>query len=186
MSVAFKPRPVVVPTILVDRGRFVRYPAWLILLYIALLMLEGALRKWALPRFSNPLLIIRDPILLLIYAMALRARVFPRNPWVISLAIIGVLSEIVSVCILVPYFPLTPLAAVTLYGFRSNFLHMPLIFIMANIFDEEDVKRIGWWILPGLIPLRLLMVAQFDAAPDSFINRTAARLAEGGGQLSAG
>jgi len=186
MSVAFKPRQVLIPSVLVDRSKFVRYVAWLILLYIALLMFEGALRKWTLPRFSNPLLIIRDPILILIYIMALRARVFPCNRWVISLAIIGILSEIVSVCILLPYFPWTPLAAVTLYGFRSNFLHLPLIFIMANVFDERDVKRIGWWVLLGMIPLSLLMVAQFQASPDSFINRTAGSLAEGGEQLTAG
>lgn len=186
MSVAFKPRPVEVPSVLVDRSKYVRYVAWLILVYMALLMAEGALRKWALPRFSNPLLIIRDPVLILIYFMALRARVFPFNRWIISLAIIGVFSEIVSVFILVPYFPWMPLAAVTLYGFRSNFLHLPLIFIMANVFDEQDVKRIGWWVLLGMIPLSFLMVAQFEASPDSFINRTAGSLAEGGEQLTAG
>src|SRR5207244_1199530 len=83
-------------------------------------------------------------------------------------------------------FPWQPLAAVTLYGFRSNFLHLPLIFIMAKVFDEEDVKRIGWWVLLGMIPLSLLMVAQFQASPDSFINRTAGSLADEAEQLTAG
>ena len=34
----------------------------LIWLYFWLLLLEGALRKWVLPQLSNPLLIIRDPV----------------------------------------------------------------------------------------------------------------------------
>jgi hypothetical protein len=57
---------------------------------------------------------------------------------------------------------------------------------MAKIFDERDVRRIGWWILVGMIPLCLLMVAQFNAAPDSFINRAAGSLEEGGEQITAG
>ena len=61
---------------------------------------------------------------------------------------------------------------VTVYGFRSNFLHLPLIFIFANVFDAEDIKKIGWWILLGMIPMGLIMAAQFQASPDSFINRT--------------
>ena len=63
----------------------------LIWLYFWLLLLEGALRKWVVPQLSNPLLIIRDPVVLLIYVLAIRARVFPRNAWVFSLAIIAIL-----------------------------------------------------------------------------------------------
>jgi len=51
----------------------------LIWLYFWLLLVEGALRKWALPRFSNPLLLIRDPVMLGIYFYAIKAQVFPRN-----------------------------------------------------------------------------------------------------------
>ena len=63
----------------------------LIWLYFWLLLLEGALRKWVVPQLSNPLLIIRDPVVLLIYVLAIRARVFPRNAWVLSLAFIAFL-----------------------------------------------------------------------------------------------
>ena len=35
----------------------------LIWLYLWLLLIEGALRKWVMPRFSNPLLLIRDPVM---------------------------------------------------------------------------------------------------------------------------
>ena len=130
-------------------------------------------------------LVIRDPVLILIYIAALRARVFPRNGFMISLAIIAFLSLAMSAYVLGNYIASLPLWITMLYGFRSNFLHMPLIFVMANVFDEDDVKRIGWWVLLAMIPMALLMVAQFEASPDSFINRTAG-LDEGAEQLTAG
>jgi hypothetical protein len=161
----------------------------LIWAYFWLLLIEGALRKWIMPRFSNPLLLIRDPVMVAIYYYALRARVFPRNGWAISLWIIGVVSFVAIVgSPLFLYLPLKQMLIVAAYGFRTNFFHLPLIFIMANVFDEEDVKRFGWWILLLMIPMSLIMVAQFEASPDSFINRTAGlgeaeQLTAGGGKI---
>ena len=51
----------------------------LIWLYFFLLIFEGTLRKWVLPQFSDVLLVIRDPVALVIYYLALRARIFPRS-----------------------------------------------------------------------------------------------------------
>ncbi len=145
----------------------------LIWLYFFLLLIEGALRKWVLPQLSNPLLIVRDPVVLLIYILALRARVFPKNPWVIAIWIIGVLSMAVSFIPLWPYIPPSRILLVTGYGFRSNFLHLPLIFVMARVLRPQDVKQIGWWSLVLLPAMALVMVGQFRAAPDAFLNRTA-------------
>src|ERR1700736_3007613 len=182
------PMPVDPPPPSVDRTKTIRHIRALIWLYLVLLVVEGALRKWIVPQLSNPLLIIRDPVVIAIYLLALRARVFPRNRYVISLGVIAVLSMIVSVIVLSPYIPMKPIAEVTLYGFRSNFLHLPLIFVMGAVMNEEDVKKIGWWILVGMIPMSLIMVAQFKAAPDSFINRTVGlgegeQLTAGGGKI---
>src|SRR5438270_1305500 len=165
----------------------------LIWIYFWLLLIEGALRKWVAPALSNPLLLIRDPVLLGIYYYALRGRVFPKNFWVNSLWVIGILSIIGSLLfatfnLLSPFVPIVPILEVAAYGVRTNFLHLPVIFIMANVFDEEDVKRFGWWILLLMIPMSLIMVAQFQASPDSFINRTAGlgeaeQLTAGGGKI---
>ncbi len=145
----------------------------LIWLYFWLLLIEGALRKWVLPQLTNPLLIIRDPVVLLIYVLAFRARVFPRNAWVFSLGIIGFLSVAVSFIALWTYLSPSRIALVSAFGFRANFLHLPLIFLMPRVLRPEDVKRIGWWCLVLAVPMSLLMVAQFRAAPDSLLNRTA-------------
>jgi hypothetical protein len=145
----------------------------LIWLYFWLLLIEGALRKWVLPQLSNPLLIVRDPVVLLIYFLALRARVFPRNAWVFTLAVIGFLSLGVSFIALWPYLSPGRIALVSGFGFRANFLHLPLIFLMPQVLRPEDVKRIGWWSLLLAVPMSLVMVAQFHAAPDALLNRTA-------------
>src|SRR5438445_11625082 len=160
----------------------------LIYLSLVLLIIEGALRKWIVPRFSNPLLLVRDPVVLAIYFLAWRARVFPRNTFISSLALIGVLSWIVSIFVLDPYVPMSRILLVTAYGFRSNFLHLPLIFIFAPVFDADDVRKIGWWILLGMIPMSLLMALQFHSAPDFFINRTVGlgegeQITAGGGKI---
>src|SRR5216684_2649169 len=160
----------------------------LIWLYLWLLLIEGALRKWVMPRFSNPLLLVRDPVMVAIYFYAIKARVFPRNFWVVFLWVIGGLSLLVSIVVLFPFLRFDWILEVTFYGFRSNFFHLPLIFIMASVFDEEDVRKFGWWILVLMVPMSLVMVAQFEASPDSFINRTAGlgeaeQLTAGGGKI---
>jgi len=145
----------------------------LLWVYFGLLLLEGALRKWIVPQLSNPLLVIRDPVALLIYFYALTAHVFPRNGWTLALVILGALSTVATVVQLFPYLPLKPIALITIYGVHANFFHLPLIFVMAEVLRPEDVKKFGWWILAIVIPMAVLMVAQFRAAPDAFLNRTA-------------
>jgi hypothetical protein len=145
----------------------------LIWLYLILLIFEGSLRKWVVPQFSDPLLIVRDPIVILIYILALRARVFPWNGYIVSLLIISILSIVLSVFRLWDFIPPTTIALITGYGFRSNFLHLPLVFVMAKVLNEVDVKNIGRWTLLGMIPMGLLMIAQFRAPAESFINRAA-------------
>ena len=157
--------------------------------YFWLLLIEGALRKWLLPQYSNPLLLIRDPVMLAIYYYSIRARVFPKNTWVIALWFIGISSALaIFLSPIFPYLPWLQLSAVVAYGFRTNFMHLPIIFVMASVFDHEDIKKFGWWILLVMIPMSLVMLAQFEASPDSFINRTAGlgegeQLTAGGGKI---
>ena len=147
---------------------------WLIWGYFCLLLIEGALRKWIVPQLSTPLLIVRDPIILLAYYLAFRAGIFPKNRWIISLAVIAGLAFLIS---FIPLWlegtPFRTTVLVSSYGFRCNFLHLPLIFIMARVLRPEDVKKFGWWTLVLIGPMALLMVAQFYASPDSLLNRTA-------------
>lgn len=160
----------------------------LIWVYLVLLLIEGALRKWVVPSLSDPLLVIRDPVVLAIYICAIRAHVFPGNVYVVLMGIIGGLSVLVSILLLYDYIPLKVILLVTGYGFRSNYLHLPLIFVIAETLDLEDVKKIGRWTLLLMIPLAVLMILQFKASPDSFINKTVGlgegqQLATAGGKI---
>lgn len=145
----------------------------LVWIYFWLLLLEGALRKWIVPQLSNPLLIVRDPVAFGIYFFAIRARVFPRNGWTIALASIAVLTIICTFVQLLPYIAPKSIALVSGYGFHANFLHLPLIFVIARVMRPEDLRKLGWCVLLILIPMTLLLVAQFRASPDAFVNRTA-------------
>jgi hypothetical protein len=44
---------------------------------------------------------------------------------------------------------------------------------MARVLRPEDLRKIGWWVLLLLVPMSILLVAQFRAAPDAFVHRTA-------------
>lgn len=145
----------------------------LIWLYFWLLIFEGALRKWVVPVLSNPLLIVRDPVVLAIYVLAIRAHLFPRNAWITALWILGLISLAISFLTLWPYLPPSRIALVSGYGFRSNFFHLPLLFVMPRVLRFADVKKFGFWTLLVLIPMTVLLVLQFRAAPDAFVNRTA-------------
>src|SRR5688572_25075803 len=137
---------------------------WFIWIYVLLLLGEGALRKWIFPQLSSPLLIIRDPLVIAIYAVALAGGFFPRSGYVIALGIIALLASVAG--FLAESFSLP----VFLFGLRSNFLHLPLIFVIARVMTYEDVIRLGKWILLLSIPTAYLVVRQFAASPDDILN----------------
>jgi hypothetical protein len=156
----------------VEQPRSLRTVRILIWVYMVLLIVEGALRKWALPGLSDPLLVVRDPVALAIYYFALRARNFPNNTWLVLLGLIGVPSALLTLLTLYSYFPFKAILLADIYGFRSNFFHLPLIFVIASALNLEDVKKVGRWTLLLMIPMAVLMALQFQSSPDSFINKT--------------
>lgn len=141
----------------------------LIWLYFWLLILEGALRKWFLPQLSTPLLVIRDPVVLLTYIQALRCRRFPTSaPIVACFALLSafMLLSIAQIMLGIGGGPL-----VAIYGLRTNFLHLPLIFVIPEVFSFEDVLKMGKWFLITSVPMALLMVVQYKSSPGAWVNK---------------
>lgn len=138
---------------------------FLIWLYIALLFVEGALRKWIFPGQADALLIARDPVLLLIYLVAMVNGKFPTNGWTIALLGMAFGSIVTSFAAGMSNF------LVIAYGLRINYLHFPLIWVMAAALDRRDVLRIGWFFLFFGIANAAMMVAQFNASPRDWINK---------------
>jgi hypothetical protein len=134
-------------------------------IYIVLLIVEGALRKWVVPSLATPLLVVRDPVLFVIYGLAASAGLFPRNGWIAFLGGLAVASVALSVVAGQTH------PVIMLYGLRTNYLHLPLIWVIAKVFDRRDVEKVGLFFLFTAIPMTLLMVMQFRSPYDAFVNR---------------
>lgn len=132
-------------------------------LYLVLIFVEGAMRKWFIPSLSNVWMMCREPIVIwtvlsLIGTQNLRSRVAK------AFMIIG--------CIMM----LTTLTLghqnvwVAFYGFRIWFFHIPYIFIMSNKLNREDLIRICKFLILVFIPMTVLYVMQWGAPPSSILN----------------
>jgi hypothetical protein len=137
-------------------------------IYFWLLLYEGALRKWLVPALDAPLLLIRDPVVFLIYYYAWRNRLsFQSNPFFVPNLVLALAAAIISTAFG------EGSALITIYGLRTDFLQLPLIFIIPQIITREDVIVVGRFLLYSSIPIGLLAVAQFRSPTDSFLNKGA-------------
>jgi hypothetical protein len=130
----------------------IRSIKWGIWAYMILLIFEGALRKWVFPGFAEPLLIVRDPVAIGIYLLAAASGTFPRNGFLGLAAVLAIAS------IAFTFIGGHGEPRVTLYGFRTNYLHLPLIWIMAETLDLA-------------IATSVLMIMQNRAGADAWVNR---------------
>jgi hypothetical protein len=143
-------------------------------LYFLLLFFEGALRKWVLPQYSAPLLLVRDPVALLIIWEAYRTHKWPKQ-WS---AVVGILAAgMVALCFVQSAAGDNPWY-VALYGLRSYLLPFPVAFIMGENLDWDDLRKFGLCTLWLLLPLTALEVAQYNAPANSILNAGAYRGAE--------
>jgi hypothetical protein len=126
----------------------------LVLIYIVLWIFEGGLRRWILPSLSNPLLLIRDPLVVLIYSVAAAMHRFPFNVFIFSAIGLAFLEAA-----LVPFGHGNPIVAA--YGIRSDFLHVPMIFIIGRTLTPARLMTVCQAAVILSIPYTLLLVAQF-------------------------
>jgi hypothetical protein len=137
----------------------------LVYAYFFFLIFEGALRKWIFPSLSGPLLVARDPILLVIYLTALYRGFWPWDRWMAVTAALGAAGIMASLAAGCPLF-------ITLFGFRADFWQIPFIFLMPQILGPAEVRRIGRWILLLMPAMALLALLQFRAGPAHWLNAT--------------
>ena len=133
--------------------------------YFILLIIEGGLRRWILPEFSDILLIIRDPVAIYIIYLAWRFNLLVLNGYLIGFVSISFFSFFTAV--LVGHGNMW----VALFGLRITLLHIPLVFIIAEIFELPDILKIGRWIIYLTTPMLILIIIQFYSPQESFINR---------------
>jgi hypothetical protein len=144
----------------------------LVTLIYVILIFEGALRKWLLTSYGQLLFFIRDPFVLVVYWLALRHSLFPRNNGLLTLGVaLGFLAllliavQAAGVASGIAQWPL--LAA---YGWRNYFLYIPLPFIMGEVFEPADIRRLVKLTLAMALPIALLVLLQFRSPPGAPIN----------------
>jgi hypothetical protein len=137
--------------------------------YFLLLIFEGALRKWILPQYSAPLLLVRDPIAVLIIIEAYRTNKWPAR-WS---AVTGALAAgLIALCVIQVVVNNNPWVA-AVYGLRSYLLPFPVAFIMGESLDEKDLRMFSLCTLWLLLPETAIAVAQYVAPASSFVNAAA-------------
>ena len=146
----------------------------LIWLYILLFIFEGALRKWFLPSFSGPLLLIREPIIIYLVIVGL-AKGWITN-WYAK-----ILMFISSICLLLTLFVGHQNLLIGLYGWHIYFFHFPFIAIASKILNKEDVIRLGRLLLYISIPITIIIIVQFYSPQSAWINLGVGGDTEGAG-----
>jgi hypothetical protein len=167
-----RPKKNLAPDLVVEQTRLIRNLIWL---YIFLWLVEGGLRRWFLPGLASPLLLIRDPLVIGIYYLAIRSNLFPVNGFITWGAFLAMLSFFNALLIGHGNF------FVALYGVRCDFIHVPLIFIMAKVLRKKDVialAKVAVWVA---VPYTALLVAQFYQPQDAWVNRGVGGSTEGAG-----
>jgi len=139
----------------------------LLWIYLVLLIFEGALRKWIVPMLDAPLLIIRDPLVLWIYFEATRSRLTFNNAFFYPNLVLMVFTAGLSTVFGIGN------PAITVYGIHTNFLQVPLIFLMPQILNRDDVIAMGRFILVVSLFMAVLVIYQFRAPQDSWVNKGA-------------
>jgi hypothetical protein len=143
-------------------------------LYFLLLIFEGALRKWVLPGFSAPLLLVRDPVAILIIIEAYRTNKWPER-WSV---VIGVLAcALLGLCVWQMILEDNSWIA-AVYGLRSYLLPFPVAFIMGENLDADDLRKFITAALWIMLPLTVLEAAQYLAPQGSILNAGAYKGAE--------
>lgn len=143
--------------------------------YFLLLIFEGALRKWVLPGLATPLLIVRDPIAIWLLFYSMRYGIYKPGFYVYALWVLTGIAFITTMI----YGHGDPTVAI--FGARITVFHFPLIFVIARIFDRDDVISMGKWLLWISIGMTIVVGFQFYSPQSAWINRGIAGDTEGSG-----
>jgi hypothetical protein len=157
------------------RARVVQWLKTGIWAYYFLLMFEGALRKWIFPGLSMPLLVVRDPLALWLVLVSWREGLLPKSGYLTAMVFVASVGMVTTI------FLGHGNAAVAIYGARILLFHFPMIFVLASVFNREDVLQMGKITLMISIPMTLLIAVQFFSPETATVNKGIGGDTDGGG-----
>ncbi len=144
-------------------------------IYFFLLIFEGALRRWVIPSFSEPLLLIRDVLAVYLLIIAVRNNYYPYNQIVTIVFWIGIISIFTSL-----FFGHRNLL-VALFGARILIIQFPMLFLIGHIFNKQDIINMGKIILWLAIPMAVLITLQFYSPQSAWVNKGVGENIKGAG-----
>jgi len=140
---------------------------------LVLIVVEGALRKWVLPGQQQLVYLVKDFLVLAIYAGYLSARRRFRRvrvPMAVVLPLIGcALWGAIEI-----FNPKLPSLLVGIFGWKSYFWYAPLLWVVPAAFrDLSDFERFLRRYALLVLPVVALGLLQFRAPTTSVLNRYA-------------
>jgi hypothetical protein len=138
-------------------------------IFFVLILLEGVLRKWLLNPIQQPLVFIRDPVLILLYIQYLAYKGWRPPGWMAAFAAMLALFVLV---ILFQSLYLNVALLVYVIGVRNYLGFVPLAFIMGDIYKRSDIARLCRLFLYTTVPVAVLVIVQFYSPASSIVNKT--------------
>lgn len=136
-----------------------------------LVVLEGALRKWLLPEFSNLLYFLKDVILLGAYCRFFWFSKHTPKHSLPSYYIKYALFLAAGWCLFQAFNPSLGSPVVGLFGLRGYLFYVPLMWLIPNMFETEaELYRALRWYLLLVIPVGILGIIQFYSPASSPLN----------------
>ena len=134
---------------------------------LALSLIEGPLRKWFLPQFATPLVILRDPFVIILYIYAAQSGFLLRHG--VATVWLG-FAALTSVFGLIQFIVHGYGVVEWMLAVRTYWLYVPLAFVIAKTFKTPDIKVFSRSMLLISMPYAFLMVLQYSSPPSAFIN----------------
>lgn len=142
---------------------------------LVVVVIEGAIRKWFLPSFSEFVYFYKDILMLILLSSYLSQReklvllVKPRLKMFLA-----TLTAFILYCIAVVGNPSLPHPLVGLFGIKAYCLYIPLFFIVPRMLTSKE-KLVGFlrWYLVIALPVALIGMMQFMEPMTAPINQYA-------------
>ena len=138
---------------------------------LVIVIIEGALRKWAFPQLSELIFFLKDFVLIGAYlsyffSSSSPKRLIPQNDTIKLL-----LSLFVTWALVQAFNPALGSPVIGIFGLKNYLIYVPLIWVVPALFNsEEELYKFLRTYLLILIPVGLLATAQFFSPADSPLN----------------
>ena len=142
---------------------------------LVLVVIEGALRKWALPQASQLIYFLKDFVLIGAYVSYFGGSTQKNRLPLKDKTIKGLVYLIAFWCAFEILNPALGSPIIGIFGARNYLLYIPLMWMIPPLFSsEEELYKFLRHYLLLLIPVGLLATAQYFSPPDSPLNIYAA------------